>query len=71
MVENGRSRVTGSMALHPEVQSLLDAMRELEAFLKAHNAFWAANVERAADEVAKSDAHGLRRFLGYFGGMGR
>jgi hypothetical protein len=58
------------MALHPEVQSLLDAMRALEAFLKAHNAFWAVNVKRAADEVEKSDAHGVGRFLTFFGGMG-
>lgn len=58
------------MHLHPEVQSLLNAMRALEAFLIDHDDFWAANVRRAADEIAKSDAHGLQRFLGLFGGMG-
>lgn len=58
------------MELHPEVQSLLNAMRALEAFLKVHNEFWATNVERAANEVARSDAHGLARFLSLFGGMG-
>ena len=58
------------MHLHPEVQSLLKAMRALEAFLIDHDEFWAANVRRAGDEVAKSDAYGLQRFLGLFGGMG-
>lgn len=58
------------MELHPEVQTLLDAMRALEKHLSAHDAFWAEKVRRAADEVAASDAHGLRRFLGLFGGMG-
>jgi hypothetical protein len=27
-------------------------------------------VKQATDEVAQSDAHGLTRFLSYFGGMG-
>jgi hypothetical protein len=58
------------VTLHPEVQALLDAMRALEAFLSDQNEFWSENVRRAADEVANSDAHGLRRFLGHFGGMG-
>lgn len=58
------------MVLHPDIQALLDALRALEAHLNDHDKFWTANVRRAADEVAKSDAHGLSRFLGYFGGMG-
>jgi hypothetical protein len=58
------------VTLHPEVQALLDAMRALEAFLSDQNEFWSENVRRAADEVANSDARGLRRFLSYFGGMG-
>lgn len=58
------------MKLHPEVEALLVAMRELEEFLSRHDKFWADHVRRAADEVAKSDAHGLKRFLGLFGGMG-
>ncbi|WP_438823016.1 DUF6966 domain-containing protein [Novosphingobium cyanobacteriorum] len=45
-------------------------MRALELFLSDKNEFWAGNVGRAADEVANSDVHGLRRFLSYFGGMG-
>jgi flagellar motor switch protein FliN/FliY len=56
--------------LHPEVAALLDAMRELAFHLEGRNDFWAANVNRAADEVAKSDAHGVKRFLSFFGGMG-
>ena len=56
--------------LHPEVQALLNAMRASETFLSDQNEFWSANVGHAADEVANSDANGLRRFLSYFGGMG-
>lgn len=58
------------MKLHPDVQALLAAMTDLEEFLGRHDKFWADHVRRAADEVAKSDAHGLKRFLGLFGGMG-
>lgn len=58
------------MMLHPEVQSLLDALRALQAHLSLHCEFWANNVRVAADEIARSDAHGVQRFLGYFGGMG-
>ena len=38
--------------------------------LARHSDFWAAHVRASADEVANSDAHGLRRFLGLFGGVG-
>lgn len=58
------------MQLHPDVQALLDAMRALEAHLEHFDGFWAGHVRRAADEVAKSDAHGVQRFLALFGGMG-
>lgn len=58
------------MRLHPDVEALLAAMRSLELHLAGHNAFWADHVRRAADEVAQSDAHGVARFLGLFGGMG-
>ncbi len=58
------------MQLHPEVQALLDAMRALERHLEGFDVFWTDNMRRAADEVANSDAHGLQRFLGFFGGMG-
>ena len=58
------------MWLHPDVQDLLDAMRALQSHLEIFDDFWAANVRKAADEVANSDAHGLQRFLSYFGGMG-
>ena len=58
------------MILHPDVQALLDAMRALETHLQDKSDFWSANIQRAADEVARSDAHGLQRFLGCFGGMG-
>lgn len=59
------------MRLHPEVEDLLNGMRELERFLATHGeAFWSKNIKQAADEVEKSDAHGLGRFLRMFGGMG-
>lgn len=58
------------MRLHPDVQALLDALRELERHLEGLDDFWADHVRRAADEIAKSDAYGLGRFLGLFGGMG-
>jgi hypothetical protein len=58
------------MQLHPDVQALLDAMRALQRHLEEFDDFWAAQVRKAADEVANSDAHGLQRFLGFFGGMG-
>ena len=58
------------MILHPDVQALLDAMRALEFYLRDKSDFWSANIRRAADEVARSDAYGLQRFLTYFGGMG-
>src|SRR4051794_31538121 len=58
------------MQLHPDTQALLTAMRRLERHLDAYECFWAEQVRCAADEVANSDAHGVRRFLGFFGGMG-
>jgi uncharacterized protein DUF6966 len=58
------------MPLHPDIQELLDAMRALQSHLENVDDVWAARVRKAADEVAKSDAHGLQRFLGFFGGMG-
>ena len=45
-------------------------MRALEKVLVGRNDLWADHVRRAADEVSRSDAHGLQRFLGFFGGMG-
>ena len=59
------------MSLHPEVQALLNAMRDLQRHLEQNDElFWSAHVEKAADEVARSDAYGVSRFLGLFGGMG-
>jgi hypothetical protein len=58
------------MTLHPEVQALLDDLRSLERLLARHDEFWAAHIRASADEIAHSDAHGLRRLLGLFGGMG-
>ena len=58
------------MKLHPDVEALLVAMRALEQCLAGRSDAWADHVRRAADEVAQSDAHGVQRFLGLFGGMG-
>jgi hypothetical protein len=58
------------MRLHPDVENLLAAMRALEQRLVGYADFWADHVRRAADDVAKSDAHGVRRFLGLFAGAG-
>lgn len=55
----------------PDVQALLNAMRELESLLEQNGEdFWSIKVKRAADTVAHSDAYGLTQFLGLFGGMG-
>jgi hypothetical protein len=45
-------------------------MRALQRHLEAFDSFWADQVRKAADEVSNSDAHGVQRFLGLFGGMG-
>jgi hypothetical protein len=58
------------MQLHPDVQALLDAIRALQHHLEQFDEHWGASVRKAADEIANSDAHGLQRFLGLFGGMG-
>lgn len=58
------------MDLRPEVQAFLDALRELESLLIGRSAFWADKVRRAGDDIANSDANGLRQFLSFFGGMG-
>lgn len=58
------------MRLHPDVQAFLDTLRALQHFLEPFDDQWASSVQRAADEVARSDAHGLKRFLGLFDGMG-
>ncbi|WP_378949859.1 DUF6966 domain-containing protein [Mesorhizobium sp. ANAO-SY3R2] len=55
----------------PEVQALLNAMRELESLLERNGEdIWSISVKRAADTVARTDAHGLTQLLGLFGGMG-
>lgn len=55
----------------PDVQALLNAMRELESLLEQNGEdFWSIKVKRAADTVARSDPYGLTQFLGLFGGMG-
>ncbi|MDB5676862.1 MAG: hypothetical protein JWM65_3844 [Sphingomonas bacterium] len=59
------------MKLHPDVQRLLDAMRELHVFLSQQGEdFWSGKIAKAADSVAQSDGWGLEQFLGMFGGMG-
>lgn len=59
------------MNLDPDVLALLEALRELEQFLRRQDEeFWSARVARAADCVARSDAYGLEQFLSLFGGMG-
>jgi len=58
------------MELDHDVQALLDAMRALQFRLEGIDDFWANNVRIASDEVSRSDAHGLSRFLSFFGGMG-
>ena len=59
------------MKVHPDVDALHKAMRELEQLLRQHGEdFWASNVARAADLVGNSDAYGLDKFLSFFGGAG-
>jgi len=57
--------------LHPDVAEFARALRRAEAFLRAHgDTHWSAHIARCADEVERSDGHGLKRFYGLFGGMG-
>lgn len=59
------------MKLHPEVQALSDAMRELEQLLRDHDqSFWADQIARCLQSIDRSDAYGLQSFLALFGGMG-
>lgn len=58
----------------PTPQRLAERLDELAGFLEAHppaaRSPFAAQIRTAAREVAASDAHGARRFLALFGGMG-
>ncbi|MBP1859688.1 DUF6966 domain-containing protein [Rhizobium herbae] len=57
--------------VHPDLQNLLNALRELENFLDHQGEpFWATNVRRCADRIEKSDAYGLQHYINLFGGMG-
>lgn len=54
----------------PTLQELASALKELATFLRERGERWAEPVERSAREVEAGDAHGVRRFLRLFGGMG-
>jgi hypothetical protein len=59
------------MPLHPDVQRLADLLREIESILNEHGqAHWAAKIAPCLVSVQRSDAHGVHRFLSFFGGMG-
>jgi hypothetical protein len=59
------------MKLHPDIQTLVALMRRIEMLLQQHGeAFWSAQIAKAADRLAQSDASGLDLFLGMFGGAG-
>jgi hypothetical protein len=60
------------MTLHPDVRAFASLLREIEALLREHNkAHWAAEIARCLISIERSDAHGLQRFLSFFGGMAR
>lgn len=59
------------MPLHPDVQALASVMHDLEDFLRDQGQdHWAESVGHSARLIDRSDAYGLERFLGLFGGMG-
>ena len=59
------------MTLQPDVQAFANLLREIEALLREHNqTHWAAQIARCVASIERSDAHGLQRFLSFFGGMG-
>lgn len=59
------------MKLHPDIQTLIASLRQIEVLLVQNdNALWSAQIAKAADRLAQSDASGLDLFLGMFGGAG-
>ena len=56
---------------HPDVAALVADVRALHAVLPGFDhPLLSAGLARAATELAASDAHGLRRLLALYGGMG-
>jgi flagellar motor switch protein FliN/FliY len=59
------------MSLHPDVQRFATLLRKIESLLSEHGeVHWAAKIVACLSSVERSDAHGLYRFLSFFGGMG-
>ena len=57
--------------LHPEVQALAALLQEMRDLLQADGyGDWAATIQNCLGAIENSDAYGLYRFLGLFGGMG-
>ena len=57
--------------LHPEVAKLLTSLRHVQYQLELHDEIkWAKSVKHAGDLIEQSDAYGVVKFLGMFGGMG-
>jgi hypothetical protein len=61
----------GGMELHQDVARLSAILGKLVELLAANDAaFWANKIQKCQSAVANSDASGLQRFRGFFGGMG-
>jgi hypothetical protein len=59
------------MPLDPDVARFVGLLGEIEVLLSGHNQqFWADRVAGCRKIAEQSDAHGVRRFLSSFGGMG-
>jgi hypothetical protein len=59
------------MELHPDVVHFCNLLKELENLLEDHRAgFWVEEIRKCRRVVENSDAWGVHRFLGLFGGMG-
>ena len=59
------------MTLDPDVEAFARLLREIEALLSKHGQdHGAREVNLCLRSIERSDAYGLHRFLGAFGGMG-
>jgi hypothetical protein len=59
------------MELHPDVVHFCNLLKELENLLKDHRGgFWVEEIQKCRRVVENSDAWGVHRFLGLFGGTG-
>lgn len=57
--------------MHPDIDALVQKLREAEKLLRAHNkSRWADWLASDADRIHRLDFYGLEHLLSAFGGMG-